>query len=194
MNDLWVVTKEFYFNLVFSLYFVVHSLQTRWRSLKDCYNRYLQKLKEGRSGSGSKRLAPYGHAGDLDVLKSVLEMRETQASWEDSTQGLAPEDESEEAAEEEEEQQQFQDNVDKELFVDESRSTTNSMNEEDAEPGPSNVSRPLRRSSLGSARPVKPMDKILDVVSQMSTKMAENQCEDTAFLTVILGICKQVPR
>lgn len=119
-------------------------------------------------------------------------MRETQASWEDSTQGLAAEDEAEEAAEEEE-QEQFQDNVDKELFVDESRSTSNSMNEEDAEPGPSNVSRPLRRSSRGSARPGKPMDKILDVVSQMSTKMAENQCEDTAFLTVILGICKQVP-
>lgn len=76
MNDLWVVTKEFYFNLVFSLYFVVHSLQTRWRSLKDCYNRYLRKLKEGRSGSGSKRLAPYAHAGDLDFLKPVLEMRE----------------------------------------------------------------------------------------------------------------------
>ncbi|PIO32689.1 hypothetical protein AB205_0112840 [Aquarana catesbeiana] len=119
-------------------------------------------------------------------------MRETQASWEDGTQGLAPEDESEEAAAEEE-QEQFQDNVDKELLVDESRSTTNSMNEEDAEPGPSNVSRPLRRSSRGSARPVKPMHKILDVVSQVSTKMAENQCEDTAFLTVILGICKQVP-
>ncbi|PIO27795.1 hypothetical protein AB205_0025280 [Aquarana catesbeiana] len=119
-------------------------------------------------------------------------MRETQESWEDSTQGLAPEDESEEAAAEEE-QEQFQDNVDKELFVDESRSTTNSINEENAEPGPSNVSRPLRRSSRGSARLVKPMDKILDVVSQMSTKMAESQCEDTAFLTVILGICKQVP-
>lgn len=65
-------------------------------------------------------------------------MRETQASWEDSTQGLAAEDEAEEAAEEEE-QEQFQDNVDKELFVDESRSTSNSMNEEDAEPGPSNA-------------------------------------------------------
>ncbi|PIO37388.1 hypothetical protein AB205_0109090 [Aquarana catesbeiana] len=37
------------------------------------------------------------------------------------------------------------------------------------------------------------MEKMLHVVSQMSTKMAENQCEDTAFLTVILGICKQVP-
>ncbi|PIO40039.1 hypothetical protein AB205_0072200 [Aquarana catesbeiana] len=120
-------------------------------------------------------------------------MRETQASWEDSTWGLPPEDESEEAAAVEEEEQ-FQDNVDKELFVDESRSATNSINEEDAEPGPSNVSRPLRRSSRGSARAGKPMDKILDVVSQMSTKMTENQCEDTAFLTVILGICKQVPR
>ncbi|PIO11307.1 hypothetical protein AB205_0159930, partial [Aquarana catesbeiana] len=182
----------FFFNLVFSLYFVVHSLQTRWRNLKDSYNRYLRKLKEGRSGSGSKRLAPYAHAGDLDFLKPVLEMLETQASWEDSTQGWTQEDESEEAAAAEK-QEQFQDNVDKELFVDESRSTTNSMNEEDAEPGPSNVSRPLQRSSRGSARPVKPMDKILDVVSQMSTKIAENQCEDTAFLTVILGICKQVP-
>ncbi|PIO40263.1 hypothetical protein AB205_0003270 [Aquarana catesbeiana] len=120
-------------------------------------------------------------------------MLETQASWEDSTQGLPPEDESEEAAAVQEEEQ-FQDNVEKELFVGESRSSTNSMNEEDAEPGPSNVSRPLRRSSRGSARPGKPMDKILDVVSQMSTKMVENQCEDTAFLTVILGICKQVPR
>ncbi|PIO36481.1 hypothetical protein AB205_0102550 [Aquarana catesbeiana] len=179
--------KNDFLNLVLSLYFAVHSLQTRWRSLKD-----LRKLKEGRSGSGSKRLAPYAHAGDLDFLKPVLEMRETQASWEDSTQGLAPEDESEEAAAEEE-QEQFQDNVDKELFVDESRSATNSMNEEDAEPGPSNVSRPLQISSRGSARAGKPMDKILDVVSQMSTKVVENQYEDTAFLTVILGICKQVP-
>ncbi|PIO22831.1 hypothetical protein AB205_0168130 [Aquarana catesbeiana] len=120
-------------------------------------------------------------------------MRETQASWEDSTQDLPPEDESEEAAVEEEEEQ-FQDNVDKELVVDESRSATNSMHEEDAEPGPNNVSRPLRRSSRGSAKAGTPMYKILDVVSQMSTKMAENQCEDTAFLTVILGICKQVLR
>ncbi|PIO31884.1 hypothetical protein AB205_0154430 [Aquarana catesbeiana] len=102
--------------------------------------------------------------GILIFLKPVLEMRETQASWEDSTQGLAPEDEAEEAAEDEE-QKEFQDNVDKELFVDESRSTTNSMNGEDAELRPSTVSRPLRRSSRGSARPVKPMDKILDVVS-----------------------------
>ncbi|PIO34880.1 hypothetical protein AB205_0199390 [Aquarana catesbeiana] len=181
--------KNIFLNLVFSLYFAVHK-QTRWRSLKDCYNRYLQKLK-GRSGSGSKSLAPYAHAGDLDFLKPVLEIREIQASWEDSKQGLPPEDESEEAAAEE--QEQFQDNVDKELFVDESRSTTNSMNEEDAEPGPSNVSRLLQRSSRGSARARKSIDKILDVVSQISSKMAENQREDAAFLTVILGICKQVP-
>ncbi|PIO39556.1 hypothetical protein AB205_0208190 [Aquarana catesbeiana] len=67
-------------------------------------------------------------------------MRETQASWEDSTQGLPQENQSEEAAAVEE---QFQDNVDKELLVDESRSSINSMNEEDAKPGPSNVSRPL---------------------------------------------------
>ncbi|PIN97432.1 hypothetical protein AB205_0086900 [Aquarana catesbeiana] len=120
-------------------------------------------------------------------------MRETQASWEDSTQGSPLEDESEEAAAAAEEEQ-FQGNVDKGLFVDEARSSTNSMNEEDAEPGPSNVSRPLRRSTRGSARAGKRMDKILDVVSQMSTKMAENHCEDTAFLTVILGICKQVPQ
>ncbi|PIO14438.1 hypothetical protein AB205_0146610 [Aquarana catesbeiana] len=119
-------------------------------------------------------------------------MRETQASWEDSTQGLPPENESKEAAAAGEEEQ-FQDNVDKELFGDESRSATNSMNDEDAEPGPSNVSRPLRRSSRGRSRAGKPMDKILPVFSQMSTKMAEKQCEDTAFLTVILGICKQVP-
>ncbi|PIO26575.1 hypothetical protein AB205_0008600 [Aquarana catesbeiana] len=66
-------------------------------------------------------------------------MQKTQASWEDSTQGFPPEDESEEAAAAEEEQ--FQDNVDKELFLDESRSSANSMNEEDAEPGPSNGSK-----------------------------------------------------
>ncbi|PIO13806.1 hypothetical protein AB205_0064360 [Aquarana catesbeiana] len=78
-------------------------------------------------------------------------MQETQTNWEDSTQGLPPEDESEEAAAAVEEEQ-FQDNVDKELFIDESRSSTNSMNEEDAEPGPSNVFRPLRRSTRGSAR------------------------------------------
>ncbi|PIO34255.1 hypothetical protein AB205_0110290, partial [Aquarana catesbeiana] len=112
--------------------FAVRSLQTRRRSLKDCYNRYLRKLKEGRSGSSSKTLVPYAHAGDLEFLKPVLEIRGTQASWEDSTQGLPPEDESEEAAEEEEEQ--FQDTVDKELFVAERMSSTNSMNEEDAEP------------------------------------------------------------
>ncbi|PIO28286.1 hypothetical protein AB205_0115740 [Aquarana catesbeiana] len=42
---------------------------------------YLRKLKEGRSGSSSKRLAPYAHARDLEFLKLVLEMQETQASW-----------------------------------------------------------------------------------------------------------------
>ncbi|PIO25421.1 hypothetical protein AB205_0027950 [Aquarana catesbeiana] len=121
-----------------------------------------------------------------------LEMRKTQVSWEDSTQGLPPEDESGEAAAAGEEEQ-FQDTVDQELIIDERRSTTNSINEGEAEPGPSKVSRPLQRSTRGSARAGKSMDQILHVVSEMSTKMADNQCEDTAFLSIILGICKQVP-
>ncbi|XP_077316247.1 uncharacterized protein LOC143935924 [Lithobates pipiens] len=95
------------------------------------------KIKRRKEWFWLKKISSICPRRDLEFLKPVLEMRETQARWEDSTQDLPPEDESEEAAAEEEEQ--FHDTVDKELFVDESRSSTNSMNEEDAEPGPSSV-------------------------------------------------------
>ncbi|PIO14764.1 hypothetical protein AB205_0022960, partial [Aquarana catesbeiana] len=65
----------------------VASLQTRWKGLRDCFKRHLRRLHECRSGSGSKRFVPYVHAEELQFLWPFMELRETQASWEEGDNG-----------------------------------------------------------------------------------------------------------
>ncbi|PIO37102.1 hypothetical protein AB205_0213760 [Aquarana catesbeiana] len=61
----------------------LHYLQTRWRSMRDAYRKYIRHLKEARSGSGAAPRVPYMFARDLDFLQPIVEMRETEASWEE---------------------------------------------------------------------------------------------------------------
>ncbi|XP_077345607.1 E3 SUMO-protein ligase ZNF451-like isoform X2 [Lithobates pipiens] len=55
-------------------------LQTRWKGLRDCYNRYLKKILNQRSGSGGKRVAPYIHAEEMEFLRPFMDLRATQSS------------------------------------------------------------------------------------------------------------------
>ncbi|PIO14673.1 hypothetical protein AB205_0196470 [Aquarana catesbeiana] len=63
------------------------AIQVRWKGLRDCYKRYLRKLLEARSGSGSKRVVPYVHAEELEFLRPSMELRETQSSWQVAQEG-----------------------------------------------------------------------------------------------------------
>ncbi|PIO14995.1 hypothetical protein AB205_0072920 [Aquarana catesbeiana] len=58
-------------------------IRTRWRSLKDTLQRHQRMEREARSGSGPASKRPYAFARYLDFLKSVLELRNTEASWEE---------------------------------------------------------------------------------------------------------------
>ncbi|PIO10756.1 hypothetical protein AB205_0207090 [Aquarana catesbeiana] len=62
-------------------FFITEGLiRTRWRSLKDT----LQRLqRESKSGSGAPPKHPYAFARYMDFLKPVLELRNTEASWEE---------------------------------------------------------------------------------------------------------------
>ncbi|PIO23042.1 hypothetical protein AB205_0033290, partial [Aquarana catesbeiana] len=58
-------------------------IRTRWRSLKDTLQRHRRLEREARSGSGATPKRPYAFARYLDFLKPVLELRNTEASWEE---------------------------------------------------------------------------------------------------------------
>ncbi|PIO11172.1 hypothetical protein AB205_0147550 [Aquarana catesbeiana] len=51
--------------------------------MRDAYRKYIRHLKEARSGSGATTRVPYRFAKDLDFLQPIVEMRETEASWEE---------------------------------------------------------------------------------------------------------------
>ncbi|PIO27677.1 hypothetical protein AB205_0127790 [Aquarana catesbeiana] len=51
--------------------------------MHDAYRKYIRHLKEARSGSGAAPRVPYMFAKDLDFLQPIVEMMETEASWEE---------------------------------------------------------------------------------------------------------------
>ncbi|XP_073461444.1 uncharacterized protein [Aquarana catesbeiana] len=63
------------------------AIQVRWKGLRVCYKRYLRKILEARSGSGSKRVVPYVHAEELEFLRPSMELTETQSSWQVAQEG-----------------------------------------------------------------------------------------------------------
>ncbi|PIO23474.1 hypothetical protein AB205_0143640 [Aquarana catesbeiana] len=65
-------------------FFITEGLiRTRWRSLKDTLQRHQRLQRESRSGSGAPPKHPYAFARYMDFLKPVLELRNTEASWEE---------------------------------------------------------------------------------------------------------------
>ncbi|PIO15428.1 hypothetical protein AB205_0088150 [Aquarana catesbeiana] len=58
-------------------------IRTGWRSLKDTLQRHQRLECEARSGSGTAPKRPYAFARYLDFRKPVLELRNTEASWEE---------------------------------------------------------------------------------------------------------------
>ncbi|PIO13855.1 hypothetical protein AB205_0181290 [Aquarana catesbeiana] len=51
--------------------------------MRDAYRKNIRHLKEARSDSGAAPRVPYMFAKDLDFLQPIVEMRETEASWEE---------------------------------------------------------------------------------------------------------------
>ncbi|PIO23977.1 hypothetical protein AB205_0220930 [Aquarana catesbeiana] len=65
-------------------YLIIEELiRTRWQSLKDKLQRHQRLEHEARSGSGAAPKRLYAFARYLDFLKPVLELRNTEASWEE---------------------------------------------------------------------------------------------------------------
>ncbi|XP_040210565.1 uncharacterized protein LOC120941310 [Rana temporaria] len=51
--------------------------------MRDAFKKYNKHLREVRSGSGAPARVPYMYAEDLAFLKPLIEMRETEASWDE---------------------------------------------------------------------------------------------------------------
>ncbi|PIO34460.1 hypothetical protein AB205_0097820, partial [Aquarana catesbeiana] len=65
-------------------FFITEELiSTRWQSLKDTLQRHQRLEHEAQSGSGAAPKRPYAFTRYLDFLKPVLELRNTEASWEE---------------------------------------------------------------------------------------------------------------
>ncbi|XP_073458472.1 uncharacterized protein [Aquarana catesbeiana] len=79
---------------------LLFALKTRWRSLRDTYTKYVKNLRESKSGSAASKKKPYAFAGYLAFLKPVLELRNTESSWQEE-EVMVPEDQVEAPAEEE---------------------------------------------------------------------------------------------
>ncbi|PIO38757.1 hypothetical protein AB205_0100440 [Aquarana catesbeiana] len=58
-------------------------IRTRWQRFKDTLQRHQRLELEARSGSGAVPKHPYAFARYLDFLKPVLDLRDTEASWEE---------------------------------------------------------------------------------------------------------------
>ncbi|XP_044138431.1 uncharacterized protein LOC122929053 [Bufo gargarizans] len=62
------------------------AVQTRWRSLKDCYTWELRQIRDvGRSGSSPSKRKQYIYFDQLDFLRPVLETRSTSGNLQRSS-------------------------------------------------------------------------------------------------------------
>ncbi|PIO09328.1 hypothetical protein AB205_0205750, partial [Aquarana catesbeiana] len=163
------------------------AIQVRWKGLRVCYKRYLRKILEARSGSGSKRVVPYVHAEELEFLRPSMELTETQSSWQVAQEG-------QEAPPEPQGSQEH-------CSLDEKM--TQEMNPETLDTqetaGPSQVQRPepLQARSTRTARPrgrrVDNMQRFADLMDRLNQKLDDLDSEEHAFGLMVAGMLKKIP-
>ncbi|XP_073467133.1 uncharacterized protein [Aquarana catesbeiana] len=174
----------------------LHYLQTRWRSMRDAYRKYIRHLKEARSGSGAAPRVPYMFAKDLDFLQPIVEMRETEASWEeqdvmDDQLEAQPEDQAQISLEEgPEDLSQIQSS---------SNLWETNPDEQSAEaiPGPSSAPAhialpakvPRRRPPLSQPDI---SERLLEMLKNMSEKVDAFLCPDTILALSFVPLIKKV--
>ncbi|XP_073467300.1 uncharacterized protein [Aquarana catesbeiana] len=171
-------------------------IRMRWRSLKNTYRKYLREEHERRSRAAATQKRLYVFARYLEFLKPVLELRSTQASWEQ---------EEDDEEEEEEGEAMACSNADLSLeqhALAESLSPPSSPHLPEprgAEPSTS-TSRSHRSTALSrrsSTRPrrVENMDRahrLLNIVSRISEQMDAQRCPDTLFALSLVPLFKEV--
>ncbi|XP_073488852.1 uncharacterized protein [Aquarana catesbeiana] len=178
---------------------------TRWRSLKDTLQRHQRLEREARSGSGAAPKRPYSFARYLDFLKPVLELRNTEASWEEE------EEEGEEhaaivdvdegvsfACQNIEESSSIEVEGD---AIDAHESSTQEQDNESTDIStPSNRRKKLtstsrRKRSSRAAEQVKEQDEtnqLLNIVSGITEQMDVQRCPHTMFALSLVPLLKEV--
>ncbi|PIO13830.1 hypothetical protein AB205_0025550, partial [Aquarana catesbeiana] len=169
-------------------FFAVSLIQIRWKGLRDCFKRYLRKISEARSGSGSKRLVPYVHADELDFLRPHIELRETQSSWEVGEEG-------QEAPLEPQGSQDQHEMA--ELPAPELDPSETSVNTP-VTAGPSRVESPgptqvRLRNSRPAGRHSQNMDRFANLVDRLNQKLDDLESEEHGFGIMVAGMLKKIP-
>ncbi|XP_077345472.1 uncharacterized protein LOC143989270 [Lithobates pipiens] len=176
-------------------------IQMRWCSLKNTYRKYLREEHERRSRAAETQKQLYVLARYLEFLKPVLELRSTQASWEQE------EDEDDDDDDDEEEEGEAMVCSNAELSLEQHAlaksltppSSPHLPEPKGAEPSTSTSgshrSTALSRRSATRPRRAENMDRahsLLNIVSGISEQMNAQRCPDTLFALSLVPLFKEV--
>ncbi|PIO41262.1 hypothetical protein AB205_0152150, partial [Aquarana catesbeiana] len=180
-------------------------IRTRGRSLKDTLQRHQRLEREARSGPGAAPKRPYAFARYLDFLKPVLELRNTEASWEEEEE----EGEEHAAIVDVDEGVSFactniEDSSSMEVegdAIDVHESSTQEQDNEDTDISTPSSRRQMqtstsrRKRSSRAAEQVEGQDetnKLLNIVSGITEQIAVQRCPHTMFALSLVPLLKEV--
>ncbi|XP_077346714.1 uncharacterized protein LOC143995860 [Lithobates pipiens] len=176
------------------------TLQTCWKGLRDCYKRYLRKIQESRSGSGSKRVVSYVHADEMEFVRPFMELGETQSSLEDQRQAQQAGGEAACVVEGGAHFQPLADSPNQiqttqETEIGESSSQVPEVNL--PEVGHQQVeqpARPIPQQSARLGRHSQNMDQFASLMETMHEKLESLESEESGFGIMVAGVIKRVPQ
>ncbi|XP_077330915.1 uncharacterized protein LOC143973906 [Lithobates pipiens] len=167
--------------------------------MRDAYRKYIRHVKEARSGSGAAPRVPYMFARDFDFLQLIVEMRETEASWEEQdVMEDQPESQPEAQA-----QIEFQEGTEDLSQIQSSSNLWETNPDEqsavaEAIPGPSSAPADIvlpakvpRRRAAQSQSDIS--EHLLEILKTMSEKVDAFLCPDTILALSFVPLIKKVP-